>query len=812
MAAKFLKNFWVILCILNLGYTEARAKTGDKSTDQAKITPDMGCLSALDESAENIALFKTLGDFVSKNLSFPTVFELASAAKTDASSVTKWLGVDLVKLTEPARVEAQLKIMRLTWEKFPVLKKDLKLKLAKQAARYLSDRLKLPTPDRLSAETTIPVWLTKELYGYKGAAYSVYFRALMADIRALEKNPIESVRNDLIHEYVKWARKNSTTPTEREFASFINVADEDLKYLFGKDQLFTSFKDLETTALRQRENSLLNVIHRELFSPERQEKLNQDLLKKTSFLVTTAVANHRLDQEFFQAAVKWAKENDGAILVFPANLQTTGLPYELLNHPLVHILVNNVDLGPEYQLNTIDILAKALRPQTGLKNLGKELGKSIIAGSTQIYHDFQPVTKGEYRTQELMLTGAITVPDYSAKLIVSKRTSTLAKLNHQIGGVILEKTSRSNQLFPVNNVSGRFHARHVAFNTKRNGFSHDGKFYGSAKAPKNKVKIDAVISGDWHIGMHNNEAMEALKRNMRKNPPRVLIVHDLFNGHSISNHESKNLSSLERRARQGTLSLKSELTWVVNKLDEFLYEFPELKIVVVKANHNEWITRYINDARFIGDPENMQVARILWSYLEQGVEPLEALRRGLLEADALTGKLKDLGVPKVSDPDRVIVLRRNQSFMVGDLEDPLHQWDVAQHFDQGANGARASPNTFALAMQNSVGAHTHVPMRYKNYINVGTMTNLDGGYTGPISSWMHGFATIDGYGNAQLHIVRDGVVGYKDAQIVAGTPIDPKSGFYPPGFPKVEKTDHFAHEDVDQYSSYVQEKENRKNR
>lgn len=798
------------LLLLLLSSTSVYAKSKNNAARIAR------CLKALESGEESISfqdaehsevtslIFEDYAKYVVRNQQLPTVQELYSLTGISISKLEEFLKTH-------RKSDSGFDVVEKSWELYPNLKKDFQLSLAASAAEYLKDRKKLPSAAELEIQTKAPKKLILRAFGIHPNGTQDFYSKIIEFMRVEHQKELEGVRNEIIDVYTKLSKETGITPSKDELAQGLGVKKEELDAILGKDRLFYSYEDLANTALRLKGKAFASVIDRQLFSADRVERMQKSLRERSAFLVTTAVANHSLNTDFFKAALDWAEKNNGDIFVVPANLQSTGISNELLNHPRVHIVVSDIDITPELQINKIDIMAKALRPKTGLEKLSQSVSKSAIVASTQVQHHFLPVSQGEYRTRELIFTGAITNPDYNNSRVVSRRTSTLAATNHQLGAVIVEKVPVSSEQFPTPNSRGVAMARSITFSVDTQGFTHDGVFYSALSRSEEKFrkpKVQAIVAGDLHVGITNDIAMQALYREIEKSDPEYLIVHDIYHGWSISHWESKNKLSLEKRAKHGMLSLSDELTAVSNEVSRLQLRFPKLKIVVVKANHNEWITRYLQDGRAAGDPQNMRVARILEGFAAQGKETLECLRTGLLEYDVASNRLVDGGlIPIVMDPSRLLIMERNQAFVLGSKTNPNKKVHVGEHFDKGDSGASASPNTFNIAMPNSTGAHTHVPQRIGNFVNVGTMTNLDGGYTGYIGKWMHGFATVDDSGEIQLHLVRFGTTGLKDYAKLNGVKVYSEKmrnaiqspDFFDNGYPMIHTPRRFTHEDVDQY-------------
>ena len=95
----------------------------------------------------------------------------------------------------------------------------------------------------------------------------------------------------------------------------------------------------------------------------------------------------------------------------------------------------------------------------------------------------------------------------------------------------------------------------------------------------------------------------------------------------------------------------------------------------------------------------------------------------------------------------VITLDYNGSFRV-------LGWELALHYDKGANGSRGSATQFKNLNTKSVGGHGHSAFRYDGSFAVGTLTVMDMGYNKGLSSWTKTNVLIYPDGKAQhVHFI-----------------------------------------------------------
>ena len=155
------------------------------------------------------------------------------------------------------------------------------------------------------------------------------------------------------------------------------------------------------------------------------------------------------------------------------------------------------------------------------------------------------------------------------------------------------------------------------------------------------------------------------------------------------------------------------------------------EIIIVKSNHDEFLTRYLQDGRYISDPTNHYISLKIATAL---FENEDVLKRGFEVAECASTKI----------PEHWNFLSRSSSYKIGDVE-------CGSHGDLGMNGAKPSLVTLEKTYGNCVIGHAHTAAIHRGVFRVGTMTKLDMGYNRGPSSWTQTSCFI--YENGQRQLV-----------------------------------------------------------
>jgi hypothetical protein len=203
------------------------------------------------------------------------------------------------------------------------------------------------------------------------------------------------------------------------------------------------------------------------------------------------------------------------------------------------------------------------------------------------------------------------------------------------------------------------------------------------------------------------------------------LFHDVFDGASVNHHERQKVVS--RSKPQVPLSV--ELAELHKGLNDLLSVAPkDATLYVVKSNHDEFLTRYLEDGEFVKDYPNAQLGFELAYQMSKGKDPLQ---HGLeVVGGKLSKRIKFLG----RDDD----LRR-------------HKYLFSMHGDKGPRGMRGS----LIGLEYSVGkgfvGHDHSAAIFRDVYRVGTLSVLNPDYTkGSPSNWTHTNGGLSGQGKPQL--------------------------------------------------------------
>ena len=360
-------------------------------------------------------------------------------------------------------------------------------------------------------------------------------------------------------------------------------------------------------------------------------------------------------------------------------------------------------------LSDIKIQPTAVNPMTGMQSLSGI--NSCVFGAPRVQMEMIPVLDGN--TPKMMLTtGAATLQNYT-----DSKSGKMGEFHHTFGFVIVEISDDEI-----------FFARQVTADDKNGNFSD--LYYEVKNGNVTQLNnIEAIVLGDLHCGHHDEKVLNSTFTLMDNLKPKHVILHDVFDGDSISHHQMKDPFVQYGKEVQGTNDLGKEINNMMGILDNFKH-FDN--VVVVRSNHDDFVDRWLKNEDWKKQPtfKNAPVYMDLSARL---------LRQYGNSNENIIGVIPELIKERFP---KFITLGRNASYKVKD-------WELGQHGDVGANGSRGSLLQFRKLNTKIIVGHYHSPGRKDGALAVGTSTKMRVGYNIGPSSWLQSHVIIHTDGRAQ---------------------------------------------------------------
>ena len=367
-------------------------------------------------------------------------------------------------------------------------------------------------------------------------------------------------------------------------------------------------------------------------------------------------------------------------------------------------------------MSDIKIQPTATNPMSGLSGMSGV--NSCIFGAPKVQLEMIPVLEGN-KPKMMLTTGAVTKMNYT-----DSKSGKKGEFHHTLGFAIVEIKDKDT-----------FYVRQVTADDRTGDFTD--LYYNVKSGSVEKIdSIEAIVLGDLHYGCHDKDVLAVTHEFMGKVKPNHVILHDVFDGDSISHHQMKDPFIQYGKEINGTNDLKKELDMMMDGLKE--YEGYK-NVVIVRSNHDDFLDRWLKneDWKKQPTPKNsrlyMQLSDILLGQYAQN--PLSV--KGVIPA------LINEKYPQYK------TLGRNESYRV-------KNWELGQHGDIGSNGSRGSLQQYRTLNTKIVVGHYHSPGRKDGALAVGTSTKLRVGYNSGPSSWLQSHVIIHKDGKAQhINFIKD---------------------------------------------------------
>lgn len=439
-------------------------------------------------------------------------------------------------------------------------------------------------------------------------------------------------------------------------------------------------------------------------------------------LITSAQAEARPNERLLRSMETFVAERAGSLVVLPMIGRDAGEDWYSL-HPRFNemdVEYGDRQLNDRIQIGQFHIKPQAIDPTTGLQRFAQRGRTQIIASPKQFQRPIPHSVKKHPKF--LVTTGALTNPNYANgddNSAERRRLGSIALRDHTLGGLVVEVAD-----------STTYYMRHITSNGT-GSFVDLGKRYSGGEITE--AKAEALVLGDYHCGRSDPEVLETTYRMIEEMKPKRIILHDYFDGHSVSHHAEKELitQGIHQLEDLGHTSLEQELKQCFDEL--VILSGMTDEVVVVMSNHHEFLWRYLNEGRFTKDRENARFAFKLASYMAE----------------------KDLNDPVEHGIKMMGKLPRNIRFLTRLDDYRVRGYQLGAHGDKGVGFGYGSMKSKEEDYGQSISGHVHKAQTMRRTHTVGTMLPTDMFYMrGSPSAWSNSHAVIYDNGAVQ-HLMID---------------------------------------------------------
>jgi len=514
--------------------------------------------------------------------------------------------------------------------------------------------------------------------------------------------------------------------TEEQKQYIIDVySDKKLSYEKKTSKLATEFKT-STRTIQKWCSEKLNLKEKLDVEPEQYilAKSKNFNSEKKRFIVSWAQNNTPIHENFLSNIETYAKFIDADIHIIagryknPTSVWTNDQEKNEVwdNKILKYLDANRHDIHNYVSiLSDIKIQPTSVNPMTGMQALSGI--NSCIFGSPRVQLEMLPVLEGE-KPKMMLTTGSLTVKNYT-----DSKNGKTSDFHHTFGFSIIEIKDDET-----------FYVRQVTANDITGEFTD--LYYNVKDSKIKKIKsIEAIVLGDLHFGHHDQDVLDSTKNLMDVVKPENIIIHDVFDGYSISHHDMNDPFAQYGKEVNGTNDLAKELEIMM----EGLKMFNNYKnVIIARSNHDDFLDRWLKGQKDWKQQPTFKNAPL---YME-----LSSLLLNQYKSNNVIGIIPELINNKFPN---YITLGRNSSYKV-------KGWEVGQHGDIGTNGSRGSLLQYRKLNTKIIVGHYHSCGRKDGALSVGTSTKLRVGYNQGPSSWLQSHVIIHSDGRTQhINFIRD---------------------------------------------------------
>lgn len=429
-----------------------------------------------------------------------------------------------------------------------------------------------------------------------------------------------------------------------------------------------------------------------------------------NIVISSVIDGSRIDFECFQALIAYSKEEKCQLYILwnkavKPNAHFSKNEYEILEP----YLVTELNFEKDNKCKAIDLLISpsAKNPLQNLDKLSKGLN-TIVVSSPKQYLEVLPYDPDSVYKLAAS-TGTISLPCYKSNV-----SGLLDEQNHTLGGLRLE----------WDNDQKRYNIRQLQF---KDGYIGDlGIYYSKDGAICKGGNVSCMILGDLHAPETDEVALNTTIDLIKDLKPKDVMIHDWISYQSINHHEENKVLTKLLNTTEETKDLKTEIDCALKILNKLAKSCPESKINIVHSNHDEFLTKWLNEGEFVkGNPVNRIAGCELFANIANGLEV----------------------IPKH-------LLAKNVKFLPFCKSVIINDYEVGKHGDVGIAGAKGNTNAYVKTYNKSITGHTHSPKIKESGVVVGTLSKLKLSYNkNSISNWAHANCILYTNGTFQLIFV-----------------------------------------------------------
>lgn len=514
--------------------------------------------------------------------------------------------------------------------------------------------------------------------------------------------------------------------TEKQIENIKKVYNDKSKLSWEKRaaKLADSFGVSERT-IRKWCSENLNLKEKNDVEPEQYSQAKLRKLNKTKkrFIITWGQNNTSVHQGFYKNIEAYAKHIDADIHIILGRYKN---PTSLSEDGGEDFWVEEVDKYKDANrhnlhkylsiLSDVKIQPTATNPMSGMQGVSGV--NSCIFGSPKVQMEMIPVLE-DNKPKMMLTTGAVTIMNYT-----DSKSGKKGEFHHTLGFCVVE--IKDNETFFI---------RQVTADDKTGNFSD--LYYRIENGKVSNLKtISAIILGDMHYGHHDQKVIDSTLKMLNKIKPEHVVLHDVFDGNSISHHEINDPFIQYGKELMGKNDLGSEINFML----EGLKSFEKFKnVVIVRSNHDDFLDRWLKNQDWKKQP-TLKNSRLYMKFSDILLEQYEK------NPKKVCGVIPALIKEKFP---KYITLDRSTTYKV-------KGWELSQHGDISSNGSRGSLVNFRKLNTKIIVGHYHTPGRKDGALAVGTTTKLRVGYNIGPSSWLQSHVLIHDDGKAQHVCFIDG--------------------------------------------------------
>jgi hypothetical protein len=438
------------------------------------------------------------------------------------------------------------------------------------------------------------------------------------------------------------------------------------------------------------------------------------------FILTSAQNNTHLHEDFWHALHTFAADKSATLLVSRFTYNKTAWRNSAGNIEGVNATSDGDEVwyDPRIEPYTCD---RQVKLADDLVFCGELDILPTAATPLETLRSYTGPNSGIVPHAKVHMVSQATMLDEPAKLLYSTGTVTLRNYIDRKAGQVATFHHTFAALYVEVDEAGDWFARQLIADNNGVFYDLDTAYGPGWSRPATEFGDTLITFGDIHVEKVDAVALAGAIELAQFVKAKYGTVHDLIDFTHRNHHNINDPYFLVQQHYQGIRSVEHGMAMGARLLAGLHVALPDMKILVIRSNHDQAFERWLKNTASFFDPANAPY------WCTANAQKLDAIRQGK-ELDVFVWAMHYAAAIEGFPLTNARFVQEDESVVINDIEHGMHG-------HRGPNGSKGNPKSFRQMGRKVNTAHTHSAGVIDGVWTAGTLSLLRLGYNAGPSSW-----------------------------------------------------------------------------